>query len=75
MDCFSSPTANSVRTSRWPAPVKNSRASVDDLPLLGAGVLRLVDEDVVDAAIEFEQHHAADCASFKSDTALAIRSS
>ena len=27
---------------------------VDDLPLLGAGVLRLVDEDVVDAAVELE---------------------
>ena len=28
----------------------------DDLPLLGIGVLRLVDQDVVEAAIELEQH-------------------
>ena len=28
----------------------------DDRPLLGVGVLRLVDQDVVEAAIELEQH-------------------
>ncbi len=28
----------------------------DDAPLLGVGVLRLVDEDVVDAAVEFVEH-------------------
>ncbi len=28
----------------------------DDLPLLRAGVLRLVDQDVVEAAVELEQH-------------------
>ena len=28
----------------------------DDLPLLGIGVLRLVDENVVEAAVELEQH-------------------
>ena len=32
------------------------RQRLDDLPLLGARVLRLVDEDVVDAAVELEHH-------------------
>ena len=30
--------------------------ALDDRPLLGVGVLRLVDEDVVDAAVDLEQH-------------------
>ena len=42
-----------------PLPEKNSRRQrLDDLPLLGARVLRLVDEDVVDAAVELEHHPA-----------------
>ncbi len=32
------------------------RQRVDDLPLLGAGILRLVDENMIDAAVELEQH-------------------
>ncbi len=32
----------------------------DDLPLLGVGVLRLVDQDVVEPAIELEQHPGRD---------------
>ena len=33
-----------------------ARQRLYDLPLLAARVLRLVDEDVVDAAVELEQH-------------------
>ena len=40
-----------------PSPAKNSSVERrDDLPLLGAGVLRLVDQDVVEAAVELVEH-------------------
>ena len=58
IDCFSSPTAKIVRlTARAPAPAKNSAGQKpDDLPLLRAGILRLVDQHVVDALIELVMH-------------------
>ena len=34
--------------------------ALDHLPLVGAGVLRLVDEDVVDAAVESVEHPVGD---------------
>ena len=57
IDCLTSPTAKTVRAaSLRPAPEKNSAGQrPDDAPLLGAGVLRLVDEDVIDAAVELVQ--------------------
>ena len=35
---------------------KLRRQTLDDGPLRGIGVLRLVDEDVVDAAVDLEEH-------------------
>ena len=58
IDCFSSPTAKIVRLSRARAGAGEEfrRQRADDLPLLRAGVLRLVDQHVVDAAIELVVH-------------------
>ena len=58
IDCFSSPTAKIVRlTVRAPAPAKNSAGQKsDDFPLLRAGILRLVDQHVIDALIELVMH-------------------
>ena len=40
-----------------PAPAKNSAGKrLDDAPLRRVGVLRLVDQDVVDAAVDLVQH-------------------
>ena len=58
--------------SRAPSPAKNSSASAaHDLPLLGVGVLRLVDQDVVEAAIELEQHPWRDARAGAADRARA----
>ena len=58
IDCFSSPTAKMVRRAspRAFAGEEFLREGGDHLPLLGAGVLRLVDQDVIEAAIELVQH-------------------
>ena len=59
IDCLSSPTAKIVRSrsTAAPAPEKKSSATPgDDVPLVGTGILRLVDEDVVDARIELVEH-------------------
>ena len=54
IDCFSSPTAKSVRDrlARALAGEELLGERLDHLPLARAGVLRLVDEDVVEAAVE-----------------------
>jgi hypothetical protein len=59
IDCFSSPTAKMVRwtPSRAPSPDVNSEMR-DDIPLTGARVLRLVDQHVIDAAVELVMHPA-----------------
>ena len=58
IDCFSSPTAKTVRPRRRaPSPVKNSSVRARRIvPLVGRGVLRLVQQDVVDAAVELVEH-------------------
>ena len=58
IDCFSSPTAKIVRltVARARAGEELGDQRADDLPLLRAGVLRLVDQDVVDAAVELVMH-------------------
>ena len=59
IDCFSSPTAKIVAPSAAARALTGGELGcqkLDDLPLLGAGVLRLVDEDVVDAAVELVEH-------------------
>ena len=55
---MSSPTANIVRlTLRAPAPAVNSDDQrADDLPLLRARILRLVEQQVIDAEIELVEH-------------------
>ena len=61
IDCFSSPTANTVRLtpSRAPSPGGEFGNQMrDDVPLPRAGVLRLVDQHVVDAAVELVEHPA-----------------
>ena len=64
IDCLRSPTTNNVRsgTSRLPVPEKNSfRQRIDDLPLGQAGVLRFVDKDMLNAAIQLEQNPLRRC--------------
>ena len=58
IDCFSSPTANIVRFTFGRAPPGDEFGDdgLDDLPLLRAGVLRLVDQHMVDAEIELVEH-------------------
>ena len=59
IDCLSSPTAKIDRRSipRAPAPAANSDDELrDDVPLLGACVLRLVDQQVIDAKVELVMH-------------------
>ena len=58
MDCFSSPTAKIVRAPRSHAFAREEflRQALHDIPLLRAGVLRLVDQDMVDAAVELVEH-------------------
>ena len=59
IDCFSSPTAKIERRAgrARPAPAENSATNaLDDVPLLWARVLRLVDQQMVDAEIELVVH-------------------
>ena len=58
IDCFSSPTAKIVRRTcaRAGAGEELGRQAPDDLPLLRARVLRLVDQHVIDAAVELVVH-------------------
>ena len=59
IDCLSSPTAKIDRRNmpRAPAPAANSDDELrDDVPLLGACVLRLVDQQVIDAKVELVMH-------------------
>ena len=58
IDCFSSPTAKIVRVAvaRAGAGEEFGRPAPDDLPLLRARVLRLVDQHMVDAAVELVVH-------------------
>ena len=63
IDCFSSPTAKRVRgAARAPSPAKNSSANAAiTAHWVGAGVLRLVDQQVVEAAVELVEHPGARC--------------
>ena len=54
------PRTASAGAACAPSPAKNSSVSLhDDLPLLRAGVLRLVDQHVLDPRIQLEQHPLA----------------
>ena len=62
IDCLGSPTAKTVRMRAALARRAGGEILGDvaqDLPLLGVGVLRLVDQHVVDAAVELVQHPGA----------------
>ena len=58
IDCFSSPTANTVRFGlRAPAPAKNSaRERRQNAPLRRRGVLGFVEKQVIEPVIELVQH-------------------
>ena len=58
IDCFSSPTAKIVRRDlpRARAGEELGGQTPDDLPLLRARVLRLVDQHVIDAVVELVVH-------------------
>ena len=62
IDCFSSPTAKRVRgAARAPSPAKNSSASAAiTAHWVGARVLRLVDQQVIEAAVELVEHPGCD---------------
>src|ERR1700733_11055784 len=71
MDCFSSPTAKMVRVPRAPFAGEEFLGQLaDDAPLLGAGVLRLVDQDVVDAIVELVEHPLRGIAFFQQRQSL-----
>ncbi len=48
------------RVARTPAGEKLLGQGRHDLPLVRVGILRLVDQDMIDAAIELEQHPGGD---------------
>ena len=54
IDCFSSPTTNRLREpGRAPSPGEEVGGQrLDDRPLLGAGVLALVDQQMIDLLVE-----------------------
>ena len=56
IDCFSSPTTNRLRErGRAPSPGKEVGGQrLDDRPLLGARVLALVDQQMIDLLVELE---------------------
>ena len=61
MDCFSSPTAKIVRGFSSVVLAALTREEFlgqrpHDLPLFGAGILRLVDQDVVEPAVELVEY-------------------
>ena len=58
IDCLMSPTANTVRAAldRALADEELLGQAADHLPLVGVGVLRLVDQHMVDAAVELVEH-------------------
>ncbi len=59
IDCFSSPTAKKVRALPAARPgEKLARELFENPPLRRARVLRLVDENMVDAGIELVEHPA-----------------
>ena len=81
IDCFSSPTTKMVRVPwrrRGARPLAGEELlgqRLDDRPLLGVGVLRLVDQDVVDAAVELVEHPGRDARPRSRSRAFRIRSS
>ena len=58
IDCFSSPTAKKVRTRRTRALAGQEVGSnfAQDVPLRLRSILRLVDQNMVDAGIELVEH-------------------
>ena len=77
IDCFSSPTAKIVRVTvaRAGAGGEFGDQPLDDLPLLRAGVLRLVDQHMVDAEVELVVHPGGIDVCSSSASVLSIRSS
>ena len=65
-----------ARTVARPSPAEEFlRQRGNDLPLLGVGVLGLVDQNVVDAAVELEEHPWRDPGRCSRSSAIATRSS
>ncbi len=59
IDCLSSPTAKierAQRAARAGADGELRHQPLDDVPLLRAGVLRLVDQEMIDAEVELVVH-------------------
>ena len=77
IDCFSSPTAKIVRRTlaRAGAGEEFGDQAPDDLPLLRAGVLRLVDQHVIDAEVELVVHPGGAIIGRAASSVLSIRSS